>query len=97
MGTEINVGSGIESKLVKDTEFNIDSKFGTKLQSWGSGSLSQSSSISLKLKLANWSTGYDWSSSNWCDEIESWSKSSRHNDSSSLSIWLGNHEWLKMC
>ena len=51
MGTKINVGSEIESKLGKDTEINIASKFGTKSQSWLSGSYSQSSSISLKLKL----------------------------------------------
>jgi len=36
MSTGINVGSsGIESKLDKNTEVNIDSKFETKSQSWG--------------------------------------------------------------
>jgi len=30
MGTRINISSGIESKLGKNTEVNIDSKIGTK-------------------------------------------------------------------
>jgi len=64
MGTGINIGSGIEFKLGKDTEVNIDQSLKLNQKSWRSGSQSQSSSISLKLKLANWSKGCDWSSSN---------------------------------
>ena len=45
--------SGIGSKSGKDTEVNIDLKFETESQSWGSGSLSHLSSISLKWKFAN--------------------------------------------
>ena len=94
MGIGINVGSKIGSKFSKDTGVKINSKFGTKSQSWGSGPHSQSSSISLKLKLTNLSKGWDWSSLNWCGEIESWSKSPWHYDSWFLSIWLINSIWL---
>ena len=48
MGTGINVGSENWSKLGKDTGVNTDSKMETESQSWGSGSHSQSNSISLK-------------------------------------------------
>ena len=54
---------------------------GTKSQVWGSGSYSQSSSISLNEKLANLSKIWDWSSSRWCEEIEPLLKSPRHHDS----------------
>ena len=61
MGTGINVGSRIESKLSKDTRVNIDSKIRTESQNWRSGS--HLSSISLNEKLANLSKIWDWSSS----------------------------------
>ena len=38
MDTKINVGSGNESKSVKDIRLNIESKIGTESQGWGSGS-----------------------------------------------------------
>ena len=38
MDTGINVGSGNESKSVKDIRVNIDLKMGTESQVWGSGS-----------------------------------------------------------
>ena len=56
------------------------SKKGTKSQGCGLGSHSHSSSISLNGKFANLSMVWNLSSSNLCDEIEPWSKSSRfHN------------------
>jgi len=81
MDRGINVGSGNGSKLVKDIGVNIDLKMGTESQVWGWGSHSQSSSISLNEKLANLSKAWNWSSSGWCEEIESWLKFSRHHDS----------------
>jgi len=87
--TGINVSLKNWSKLGKDTGVNIDSKMKTESQGWGSRSHSHSSSISLNAKLANLFKVWSWSSSNLCDEIESWSKSPRHQDSSFLSIWLG--------
>jgi len=84
----INVGTGNLSKLGKDTKVNIDSKMRTESQGWGSGSHSHSSSISLNEKLVNLSKVWNWSSSSLCDEIESWSKSSRFHDSLFSSIWL---------
>jgi len=88
MDMRINVGSRNWSKLGKNTGVNIDSKMETESQSWGSGSHSWLSSISLKWKLANSSMGWYWLSSRFCDEIESWSKSSRYHDSWCSSIWL---------
>jgi len=89
MGTWINVGSKNWSKLDNDNGINIDSKMKIESQSLGSGSHSHSSSISLNEKLANLSKVWNWSSSNLCDEIESWSKSPRYQESLFLSIWLG--------
>ena len=90
MDTRINVGLGNGSNFGNDSGVNVDSKIGIESQSYGSGSHSYSSSISLKWKLANLSMGWYWSSSKFCGEIESWSKSSRYHDS--WVIELGLHK-----
>ena len=86
MSKGINVGLENWSKLGKKTGVNIDSKMGTESQGWGSVSHSHSNSISLNEKLAN--LFKNWSSSSLCDEIESWSMSSRFHDFLFSSIWL---------
>ena len=88
IGTSINVDLRNRSKLGNDTRINIDLKIKTEAQSCGSGSHSCSRLISLKWKLVNLSTGWYWSSSSLCDEIDSWLKSSRHHDSWFSSILL---------
>jgi len=72
IGKGISVCSGIGSKLGEDTRVNIDSKYITESQNWKSGSHSCSSSISWKL--ANLLMVYCCSSSRWCDESESVSR-----------------------
>ena len=87
IGIGISVGFGIRSESGKDTGVSIDSKSEIESQHWKSVSHSSSSSISLKWKLTNLSIGWYWSSSKFFGEIESWLKSPRYHDSSS--IWLG--------
>ena len=68
----------MEKKSGKDTRVIIESKSEIELLTWGSGSLSFSSLISISgkgqlAKMSIWLSKLGvWSSSNGCAEIESW-------------------------